>query len=243
MTPEPNPPVLRFLDLHKSFGERCLFRIPELSIHPRTCLLLKGRNGAGKSTLMKILAGLEAPDGGLVESGGERRPWHAARQLCRSQAIYVHQQPYLFDRSVEANVAYGLEQAGWPRRRIRATVGEALEWAGLSHLAGRNARTLSGGEKQRVTLTRARVLQPRLLLLDEPTASMDRAARDQTQALVRRLRDEGMGILISSHELQEMTPLADLILTLEEGRLRQEDDTPPKIRAVPPHPAMATALA
>ena len=243
MNAEPHPPALQCVGLSKSFGGRPLFHIPALTLPAAHCILLKGPNGAGKTTLMKILAGLEPPDSGVLKLDGHPLSWEAARRYCRRQVIYVHQQPFVFDRSVADNVAYGLRQAGWPRRQIRATVSEALAWAGLAHLAERNARGLSGGEKQRVTLTRARVLQPRLLLLDEPTASLDQAAREQAHAMVRRLRDEGMGILISSHDLQQITPLADVVLTLDAGRLSQGEATEPRPRLVFPGPATASAVA
>ena len=108
--------------------------------------LLQGSNGVGKTTLMKILAGLERPDSARMELGGHPLSWNAARRHCRGCVVYVHQQPYLLDRSVAENVAYGLRLAGWSRRRVEAAVRDALEWAGLTALAERNARTLSGGE-------------------------------------------------------------------------------------------------
>jgi tungstate transport system ATP-binding protein len=131
----------------------------------------------------------------------------------------LHQHPYLFDGSVFDNVAYGLRCRRVPSAEIQRIVSEALAWAGLSHLTQRHAQCLSGGERQRVALTRARVLSPRLLLLDEPTASMDKEAREQTYFLLRRLQHENLSIILTSHELHEDSRLSNHVLTLEHGRL------------------------
>lgn len=106
----------------------------------------------------------------------------------------------MFDRSVADNIAYGLRNKGLAPERIKQEVRQALAWAGLRHLAQRNAQELSGGEKQRVALTRARVLAPRLLLLDEPIANMDLESREQTLDLIRRLKHDGISAIVTSHE-------------------------------------------
>jgi molybdenum cofactor guanylyltransferase len=180
-------------------GEK-LFDIDEFDIPAATCIVLSGQNGAGKTTLLKILAGLLAPDEGHVTIDGQTLSWKAARSALRKQVVYLHQQPYMFDHSVADNIAYGLKVSGIPRAQVEVKVRQAIDWAGLSSLAERNARDLSGGEKQRVALTRARVLSPRLLLLDEPLANMDISAREQTILLMRRLKEEGVSSIITSHE-------------------------------------------
>jgi molybdenum cofactor guanylyltransferase len=186
--------------LRKSVGGAHLLDIPSLSVAENVCIVLTGRNGAGKTTLLKILAGLEAPDCGEVRHQGVGTSWRSARPLLRRQAVYLHQDPYMFDRSVAENVAYGLRSQGLPAERIRDAVHQALAWAGILHLAERNAKRLSGGEKQRVAMTRARVLAPRLLLLDEPVANMDLESREQTLALIRRLKSDGISAIVTSHE-------------------------------------------
>lgn len=193
---------------HTERGDK-LFDIDVFDIPESTCIVLSGQNGAGKTTLLKILAGLETPDYAEVEFDGLRQPWKAARARLRRDVVYLHQQPYMFDHSVADNVAYGLARQAIPATRIEAQVSEALEWSGLSHLAQRNARELSGGEQQRVALTRARILSPRLLLLDEPLANMDISAREQTIRLIRRLKDDGVSTIITSHEPQVSMLLGD----------------------------------
>ncbi len=201
--------LLRLSNLRKNIAGRRLLDIPEFDIPAGTGIVLTGRNGAGKSTLLRILAGLEPPDRADVTYQGRTTGWHPAKPLLQRDVIYLHQHPYMFDRSVAENIAYGLRRAGLPKTEVRARVEEALEWAGLGHLASRNARRLSGGEKQRVGLTRARVLSPKLLLLDEPLANLDHESRAQAFLLIRRLRSEGISTLVTSHEPQVSATLGD----------------------------------
>ena len=151
-------PLLVLRKLRMSINGQRLLDLPEFEVPERSCMVLSGRNGAGKTTLLRIVAGLLEPDQCEVDFGGHRQGWRGARELLRRDCIYLHQHPYMFDRSVWENVAFGLRQAGLRKTELRERVDRALDWAGLSHLAARNARQLSGGEKQRVALTRAREL-------------------------------------------------------------------------------------
>ncbi len=196
------------LRMHNPRGEK-LFDIDEFDIPQDSCIVLSGQNGAGKTTLLKILAGLETPDHAEVAFDNQRMSWKAALSRLRHDVVYLHQQPYMFDQSVAGNVGYGLVRAGVPRSEIATRVAEALHWSGLSHLADHNARELSGGEKQRVALTRARILSPKLLLLDEPLSNMDIGAREQTILLIRRLKEENISTIITSHEPHISTLLGD----------------------------------
>ncbi len=201
---------LQFHQLRKSVnGRELLFDIDEFPIAENICIVLTGRNGAGKTTLLKILAGLDNPDHANVTYDGEHLPWKLAQQKLRRDVVYLHQQPYMFDKTVAENVAYGLRRSGMRRAEVAERVKQALDWAQLSKLAGRNARQLSGGEKQRVALTRARVLSPRLLLLDEPLANMDINSREQTIYLIRRLKSEGVSTVVTSHEPHISTLIGD----------------------------------
>lgn len=196
-----------------------LLDIDRLNIRRSECILLTGCNGSGKTTLLKILAGLERPERCFVQYQGNSMRWDRANIASRGQIIYLHQQAYLFDASVFDNIAYGLRRGGCSRARIRQQVEEALQWSDLGHLRQRNAKQLSGGERQRVALARARILQPQLLLMDEPTASMDRQAREQAYFLIRRLSHEGVAVLVTSHQHQRLQPLADRHMELHKGRL------------------------
>lgn len=210
---------MHFSNIQKSFAGQHLFSIAEFTLVAQECAVLSGPNGSGKTTLLKILAGLEAPDKAGIKLEREMLSWSAASRLLRKQAVYVHQTPYMFDRSVTDNIAYGLRYQGLSARRLREQVNTSLAWAGLSHLAQRNAKLLSGGEKQRVALTRAKVLAPKFLLLDEPTANLDAASKQQTLQLITQLSAEAVGIIISSHEHEVINGLCDRHLHLQDGCL------------------------
>ncbi len=192
--------ILHIKHLSKTRGKYGLLDIKDFDIPFKKCIVLSGRNGAGKTTLLKILAGLEAPDSAEFIYDGKLLSWKSARSQLRRNVVYLHQQPFMFDRSVTENIAYGLRHSKMPKTEVYEKTQQALEWAGLLHLADRNAKFLSGGEKQRVALTRARILKPKLLLLDEPVANMDLESREQTITLIQRLKFEGISTIVTSHE-------------------------------------------
>ena len=202
--------MLRLRNLRKSVDGRALLDIAEFDIPERTCIVLSGRNGAGKTTLLKIIAGLEEADDADVDYGGRTLSRRTAKARFRRDFVYLHQHPYMLNCSVSENVAYGLRRLGLSGTEITEKVEQALHWAGLSHLGTRNARRLSGGEKQRVALTRARVLSPKLLLLDEPVANMDLESREQTFFLINRLKNEGISTVVTSHDPYVAERLGDL---------------------------------
>lgn len=214
--------IIRYRQLRKSVHGQLLLDIESLEIHEHTCVALSGRNGAGKSTLLRIIAGLEVPDSVTVSYAGQRLSWRRACRKMRDHVIYLHQQPYLFDCSVTDNIAYGLRCKKLPLREISCKVSEALDWAGIGHLQLRNARELSGGERQRVAFARARILSPRVLLLDEPTANMDSEAREQTYRMIKRLKDDGVSILLATHEFHTVAHLCDSHLSLQAGMLQRQ---------------------
>jgi tungstate transport system ATP-binding protein len=184
-------PLLEVAGLRK----RALLNIPALAIAHGGAYVLTGMNGAGKTTLLRILAGLEPADAAAWR-------WNGAdvRAAPRAEIVYVHQHPVMFATSVERNVGYGLRARGVPHTEALIRVDAALAWAGVAHLRHDDACRLSGGEKQRVALARARVLEPRLLLLDEPTSSLDGAAREQVLALIPTLRARGASVVMACHD-------------------------------------------
>ena len=214
--------IICYSALRKSVHGNLLLDIDSFAIHEHCCVALSGRNGAGKSTLMRIIAGLETPDSVTVTYDGVSMPWKRACQQMRTHVIYLHQQPYLFDRSVTDNIAYGLRRRGLSIKDISRKVSAALDWAGIGHLQLRNARELSGGERQRVAFARARILSPRVLLLDEPTANMDSEAREQAYRMIRRLKEDGVSILLSTHEFHTVAHLCDAHLSLQSGSLQPQ---------------------
>jgi tungstate transport system ATP-binding protein len=163
--------------------------------------VLTGINGAGKSTLLRVLGGLERAEIDSMRFEGEDvLRVHPYPRALRKAIVYVHQHPILFSTSVAHNIGYGLEVRGVAREKVAGMVEEAMAWAGVSHLGATNPALLSGGEKQRVALARAKVLQPRLLLLDEPTANLDGQAREQVIALIPTLAEAGGSVVIACHD-------------------------------------------
>jgi tungstate transport system ATP-binding protein len=210
-----------FHDIRKGFHHKPLLAIDKFTLQQGRCTALIGSNGAGKTTLLKIMAGLEHPQQAWVSrDGAAARPWKQARQRLRREVVYLHQFAYMFDTSVGENVGYGLACNGLPRRQRRERIRAALSQVGLSHLSDAAAKTLSGGERQRIALARALVLEPTVLLLDEPTASMDQQAREQMVPLLEQLTRRGLCTVIVTHDIATLGDFPDTCLELCEGSLR-----------------------
>jgi molybdate transport system ATP-binding protein len=182
--------------------------------------VLFGPSGCGKTTVLRCLAGLERPDGGLIQAGDEVwfRP-DRTLPAARRGIGYVFQESALFPHlSVAGNIGYGLR--GWPRAGRRARVAELIQLMGLDGLAGRKPAALSGGQKQRVALARALAPRPRLVLLDEPFAALDRAAALQLRHNLRKLLQTlGVPAILVTHDPQEALALGDRMLLMNEGRI------------------------
>jgi len=172
-----------------------------------------GPNGAGKSLLLRLCHGLLQPTAGRVDwavENGER---------ARRQQAMVFQDPVLLRRSAAGNIRYPLRLRGVPTRERQARVDEALARAGLTAMAGRPARVLSGGEQQRLAIARAWVTRPEVLFLDEPTSSLDPAATRAVEAMILAVDLTGAKIVMTTHDLGQARRLADEILFLHHGRL------------------------
>jgi tungstate transport system ATP-binding protein len=190
----------------------------DLAIARGACTLILGANGAGKSTLLRLLHGLLAPTAGTIAWGGNpQRP--------PGQAM-VFQRAVLLRRSAAANIRYALELAKVSATETDARIDDALAEVGLRHLGHRSARTLSGGEQQRLALARAWALRPEVLFLDEPTASLDPKAARAVEDIVRGIHARGTTIVMSTHNLAQAKRLADDIVFLHEGRLAEQSPTP-----------------
>ena len=181
----------------------------EIVAGPRTVIL--GPNGAGKSVLMRLCHGLLNPTAGVIA-------WRGPTKGGQRQAM-VFQRPVMLRRSALANIVYGLRLAGIAptERELRAR--DVLEAVGLAALADRPARVLSGGEQQRLALARAWALQPDVLLLDEPTASLDPSAKREVENLLAEFAAQGMTLLMASHNLGQVKRLAQRVVYLEHGRV------------------------
>ena len=214
-----NEPLLVFREIEKSFSGSQILCGVDLSLYPGKCILLSGKNGVGKTTLLKIIAGLEIPDLAKIEIFGKINCWNKAVRSVRKEIIYLHQHPIMFSSTVESNVAFGLRFTSLNRKQRRESVEEALEWAGLMDVAKQQAKTLSGGIQQRVAFTRARIMKPKVLLLDEPMANMDYESREQTYQLLVRMKLAGMSLVITSHFMQYFEGIVDQHFKLKNGVL------------------------
>ncbi|MCC6778371.1 MAG: ATP-binding cassette domain-containing protein [Hyphomicrobiales bacterium] len=183
-----------------------------LAAGPPTVLI--GPNGSGKTTLLRLAMGLIAPTQGRVTHGGREGVPPARRAI-------VLQRPAMLRRSAIGNVRYALAAAGVPRRARAARSTELLQIVGLTAVAERPARRLSGGEQQRLALARALAREPQVLLLDEPTASLDPAATKAIEDLILAVAARGIKVVLTTHDLAEARRLAGEIVLLHRGRVAE----------------------
>src|SRR3954451_8163371 len=213
-------PIVAFDNITKRFGDFTAVDGITLDIFAREFFALLGPSGCGKTTLLRMLAGFEAPDTGSVTLGGEdlagippyRRP---VNMMFQSYALFPHM-------TVAGNVAFGLKQDGLPKNEIAARVDEMLGLVQLGPLAARKPDQLSGGQRQRVALARSLAKRPKVLLLDEPLAALDRKLREETRfelkELQRRLQTT---FVIVTHDQDEAMTIADRIGVMNQGKLAQ----------------------
>jgi ABC-type Fe3+/spermidine/putrescine transport system ATPase subunit len=198
----------------------------DLAIAPGSLTALVGPSGCGKTTVLKVIAGLLAPAAGDVWFGTERMTSIAAE---KRDIAMVFQKPLLFPHmSVAENVAFGLAVRRWPPARRRAAAEDALRMVQLDGFADRRPRELSGGQEQRVTLARALVTQPRVLLLDEPLSALDENLRAEMRALLRELqRRLAVTTIFVTHDQREACEVGDEVAILLDGRVAQAG--PPRV--------------
>jgi tungstate transport system ATP-binding protein len=204
---------IRFHDVRFTPAGRAVLAGVDLELSGEGISVIVGANGAGKTVLLSMLAGLRRPDGGRLAWGDGDAP--------TGRVATVFQQPMLLRASVLVNAGLGLRPLGLPRAEAEARVRRVLERVGLGHRAGEAARLLSGGERQRLALARAWAVQPRLLLLDEPTAALDPTATETVEAIVREIRTDGAKVLMTTHNLGQAMRLADDIVFMDRGRVRE----------------------
>ena len=192
---------------------RTLWHVENLKISAGDCLLIHGTNGSGKTTLFRILAGLMPASGGEILIEG----FKASRAGCRRCLSYMHQEPYMFDGDVASNLAYSLARQGLAGSGLKRRVEEALADFGLEPLAQRDARTLSVGESRILALARVLLRRPRMVLLDEPFASLDEVLAERVRRLIDHALRSDMAVAVSAHGELELPGFSDW--SLERGGL------------------------
>ncbi len=213
---------LRLERLVKRYGSVAAVDGISLSVAEGSFLSLVGPSGCGKTTVLRMVAGLIEPDGGRIFVGGDDVTDVAVHKrnlglVFQSYALFPHM-------TVAENVAFGLHRRGVPRPDVEARVKKALDMVRLEGLAGRAPRQLSGGQQQRTALARALVVEPRLLLLDEPFSNLDALLRDEMRIEIKRLQQEvGITTLFVTHDQGEALGMADQVAVMNRGRLEQVD--------------------
>ena len=215
--------LLEVAGLTHRYGEREVLQDLDLSIGKGEVFALIGPTGAGKTTLLRIMDLLEVPAAGKIYFDGKCIPRSGKQRLeIRRRISFVHQKPQVFNLSVYDNVACGLRWRGEKKDRIAEKVDHILEIVGLGGYKNRKARTLSGGEAQRVALARSLVLEPEVLLLDEPTANLDPVSTAKIEQLISSVaRQHNTTMIMATHDMPQGQQLADRIGVLLGGRLAQ----------------------
>ena len=219
-------PILEVKNLVLVRGEVQVLDIPALLLHENEVLSIIGPNGSGKSTLLLTLASLLQPTTGELRCRGEIISSRRSAETYRRRLAMVFQEPLLFDTTVFENVATGLKIRGISRNEIKGRVQRSLELFNIRHLADRSARKLSGGEAQRTSLARAFAINPEIVLLDEPFASLDPPTRlALTEDLERILKETGTAAVMATHDQLDALRLSDRMAVMKSGRIIQ--DGPP----------------
>jgi len=197
-----NPIIMNFKleNISLSRNKSTILDAISIDLSSEHFILMTGQNGSGKSTLLKIISGLLKPDSFCLYAQSSQYSWNNCKKLLRQHLCYLHQTPYLFSGSVYDNIAYGLKRNGLSQAEIADRVDQALSTISLQHLRKRDTNALSGGEKQRVAIARSWVIRPSFILLDEPFANMDKISRHSCYDLINQLKEDNIGIILTSHD-------------------------------------------
>ncbi|NRA02258.1 MAG: LPS export ABC transporter ATP-binding protein [Myxococcales bacterium] len=211
--------------LAKSFGSKEAVRDIELALAPGEIVGLLGPNGAGKTTTFNLIVGRIRPTAGRVFLGDEEITHLPMYQRARRGITYLPQEPSIFRKlSVEENILAILQTLPLRRRERRERLSYLLRELDLEDRARQPAATLSGGERRRVEITRALVLNPRFMLLDEPFSGIDPIAVMDIQKIITQLRERGIGIVITDHNVRETLSICDRAYIIKDGRIIREGD-------------------
>lgn len=224
-------PLLQAQGLWKTYGKRPVVRDVAVNVRGGEVVGLLGPNGAGKTTTFSIIVGLIRPDEGEVRYNGEDISGLPMHKRARKGVTYLPQEPSVFRKlTVAENVMAILETTGLLKSRRKARLAELLDELSIAHLADNRADSLSGGERRRVEITRALVMSPAFMLLDEPFAGIDPLSVVDIQDIIRQLRERGIGILVTDHNVRETLTICDRAYIISDGSVFEEG-TPEEIMA------------
>jgi len=230
--------VLQAEDLCKRYGQREVVHDIGLSVTQGEVVGLLGPNGAGKTTTFYMLVGIIKPNGGRVRLDDHELAALPLHDRARLGLSYLPQESSVFRKlTVRQNLEIILEHTGLPVAEQKAKADRLLQELGITKLAEQKAMHLSGGERRRLEIARALILDPKFMLLDEPFAGIDPIAVDDIQGIVRGLKERGIGVLISDHNVRETLRICDRAYLVYEGRIilsgtPQEIIDDPKARRV-----------
>jgi lipopolysaccharide export system ATP-binding protein len=218
MPPDPTGSVLRARELHKRYGEREVVRGVSLEVHQNEIVGLLGPNGAGKTTTFYMIIGIQKPTSGSVAiNNADIADW-PLHERARHGLSYLPQESSVFRKlSVLDNLRIILEYTGLSKEEQRQKAEVLLEEFHIAHLRNSLASHLSGGERRRLEIARALIREPKFVLLDEPFAGIDPLAVDDIQNLIVVLKDRGIGVLISDHNVRETLRICDRAYLMHEG--------------------------
>ncbi len=228
-----NASILQAAALEKSYGRRKILKSVSVEVHPGEVVGLLGPNGAGKTTTFYCVVGLTRPDAGSVLLGDLDLTREPMFRRARHGISYLPQEPSVFrGLTVAENVQAILETLPLTTEARRARLEELLEELSIAHLASSNASALSGGERRRLEITRALVTAPSFILLDEPFAGIDPIAVIDIQNIIVQLKERGIGVLLTDHNVRETLGICDRAYILNDGTILEEGD-PETIAASP----------
>jgi lipopolysaccharide export system ATP-binding protein len=211
---------LEALGLVKEYNRKKVVDHVDLALHRREILGLLGPNGAGKTTTFYMVMGLTRPDEGKVYLDGEDITHDPMYLRARKGITYLAQEPSVFRKlTVEENILAILEWLHVTPEEMQQRLKGLLSELGIAHLAKQKASSLSGGERRRLEITRALVMEPRFMLLDEPFAGIDPLALNDINQIIRQLRDRGIGIIISDHNVRETLNICDRAYIISGGKI------------------------
>jgi tungstate transport system ATP-binding protein len=206
-------------------------QVPELGLKSAQLYVLQGENGSGKSTLLRLMALLQQPQSGEVRYAGEPVVWRSSKlRQFRQKITLLEQTPWLFNGTVEKNLAFGLKLRAIQGKELHRQIDQALAIVGLDGFKNRRAKELSGGESRRVALARALCLKPQLLLLDEPTANLDSSQLEALERFLAELPEQGMSLVIASHDTGQSQRLGGETIKLSNGQLLSANNATPPIK-------------